>query len=559
MKPNILYFSAHFCVLLLLLTLSWNCAKGDTEPDLTATSKDYTGQYNDEHGKALDHTIDAQLAPSVRLPGGRKPLQVYTHQLTDRATEEQIVITRRPERGNLELFLISSQVVSSIEGSVSDYHIVAQEELKITSERFALQTQDLTGDGSIQEIFISGEDSQSNRQQVYVFQLQVSGAEKNIRGIRQIFHQEDNGSYEISFDHRGYYIVHQRLLNQANYQVELTELKWNAASRSFTVRKVETIDNNDKLSESLKAIYRGNAKDFFYATDGLWLNTDSRSNLNSPLQGRGKVNSQDVQSNANAKHKGQTFIYFDSEADEILIYADTIGLRNNDQVIEVYSISNMIKSLWNRLNIHVRNKYVANIQKSFYVTLEDIDTIRLFAPDGSSYTGTYKRINALKYQDYELQNMSDIGVADFQLEGVFTERTDGRQYSFQPEKLTLSQPDGRTWEGAYSLFSWQGKNYLELHLIEINSFEDYRRSYRIELGDSEDKSLNEEVQAEISRPDTESNTPKVKNNSGIQVLLLYPVSLLRVEEVTDTSENLIRLEREQNIDNRDLENLLPGG
>ena len=483
------------------------CSKNEAEQDVETVANQEQAQDSYDLGSILDNAINAQLTASVSLPGARTPLQVYKRQLTDRAAEEEIVISRHPERGNLELFLISPRVVSSVEGSVADHRIVAQEQLKIDSENFAVQTQDLTGDGSTQEIFVSGKNTANGLQQAYVFQLLLSGVEKDVIGLSRIFYQEGSGLYEISFSNKAYYIVYQRLLDQSSYQLELTDLQWNAALGSFVVRKVEIIESDDQLSDDLRAVYRGSAENFFAAIDGLWLRTSGDNGAT-----------------------GAVFLYFDSGMNELLIYADTLSLKENDQVIEVYNVSGMVKSLWNRLTLNVRHKYVYNIQNYFYVTLETNDTIKLFALDGSAYTGNYKRMNAAEYRDYASQ--SNISAADFQLEGLFTERSDGKRYTFQPDKLVLTEADGKIWQGAYSLFSWSGSNYLDIHLFEQKSLEEFRRSYRIERSTEE--------------------TP------DISVLLLYPVKLLRTEVVNNFSEDIIRLEQEQKIDKRQLESLLPG-
>ncbi|WGK69971.1 hypothetical protein P0082_03690 [Candidatus Haliotispira prima] len=517
---------------LLVLFAVTACSKNNEEQATETVAEDVTNRYDDDLSPLLDDAVSAKLATSVRLPGARTPLQVYTRQLTDRAAEEQIVISRHPDFGNLELFLISPRVVSSIEGSVADYRIVAQEELRIDSETFTVQTQDLTGDGTTQEIFVAGENTANGLQQAYVFQLLVSGAEKNVIGLNTIFYQQDSGSYEISYDDNGYYIVLQRLLDQSSYQLELTDLSWNPASRSFVVQNVEIIDNSTKLPDNLKAIYQGSAEDFFAAVDGLWVRGGSPNKLaaSAPQNRREAAND-------------QIFLYFDSEAGELLVYGDVIGLQKNDQIIEVYNIFSMIKSLWNRLNLNVRNKYVYNIQSYFYVTLEDHNTIKLFVSDSVTYMGTYKRVDAYNYETYRDDSLKRIGPANFQLEGAFTERSEDKRYVFQPDKMTVNEANGKVWEGSYSLFSWDDNNYLEFHLSEITSFEESRRTYRVELSSDEEG----------------SDTPREGlSTSDISVLLLYPVRLLQVEEINSTSESIIRLEREQKIDSRELEDLLPG-
>ena len=108
------------------------------------------------------------------------------------------------------------------------------------------------------------------------------------------------------------------------------------------------------------------------------------------------------------------------------------------------------------------------------------------------------------------------------LQGVFSERERARIYTFQPDKMRLDEPDSGIWEGAYSLYSWNGSNYLELHLTETQNFTEYRRSYRVEV---------------LSTEGDSSEAPSV--------LLLHPVRLLQGEEVNDTSQSVIRLEREE--------------
>ncbi len=503
-------------IAIIFISLFFSCAKNVVEQKVAddLDAKEYV--YDSDFNSVLDdNTIHTGLATSVSLPQGRKPLQVYVRQLTDRAAEEQIAVSRHPQNGNLELFLISPRIVSSAEGSVADYRIVAQKQLKIDSEAFAVQTQDLTGDGTTLEIFVSGQNTVTGLQQVYVFQLLIDGLEKDIIGLREIFYAESNGSYEISYDSsqinngKNYYIVHQRLFDQLSYELELSYLVWNAKQRTFVIEQVKTIDNGGKLSENLKAIYRGSAEDFIHAIDGLWISAISALHEEPEQVGRIKQTIADV------------FLYFDSEQKEVMVYADTIGLKANDQVIEVYTIVNMVKSLWNRVTLNLRNKYVYNIQNYFYVTLEDDNKIKLFTTDeNSSSDGNYQRVNMQTYQAYEAQNMDNVSTADFQLEGRFSERADGRQYTFLPDKLILVEPDGKTWEGAYSLFSWLGNNYLEFRLLQLNSFAEYHRSYRIEL----DRQIDEE--------------------SDISVLLLYPVKLLRAEQINNTSENVIRLEQQ---------------
>ncbi|MEM9424537.1 MAG: hypothetical protein AAF975_07110, partial [Spirochaetota bacterium] len=157
--------------------------------------------------------------------------------------------------------------------------------------------------------------------------------------------------------------------------------------------------------------------------------------------------------------------------------------------------------------------------------------IKLFALNGSSYAGSYERVNGSVFRDYEEQTMSNIGPVDFNLEGVFTESASGWEYSFQPDKLILSKSAGETWEGAYSVFSWKGMDYLEYHLRERGGLAESRASYRIEL-----------------EPD----------ESALSVVLLHPVELYRLEAVRRTLGDVVRLEREQKLDDTELENLLPG-
>ncbi len=519
-----------FIAFAAVLTLLVSCEKkGPNQTDEQFT-ENLANQYDDDLSPVLDNASGAQLTTSVSLPGTREPLQVYTRQLTDRAAEEQIVISRHPEQGNLEVFLISPRIVSSVEGSVADYRIVAQQGLDLRAQTFTVQTQDLTGDGTTQEIFISGQDELSGLQQAYVFQLLTSGAENNVVGLRRIFYREDSGSYEISYDEGGYYIVHQSLLDQSSYQLELTDLRWSETSRAFLVQNVEIIDNSTQLPDALKAVYRGSADDFFQAIDGLWI----------------LIGNPGSSSRASDAPEEQLFLYFDSENEEVLIYGDVIGLQQDDQIIEVYSISNMIKSLWNRLNLNVRNKYVYNIQNYFYVTLEDSNTIRLFALDGVSYVGTYQRVDDRQYAAYQEADLKSLAPADFRLEGSFAERSEGKQYIFQPDKMILGEADGTTWQGAYSLFSWSGNNYLEFHLKELNSFAELRQTYRIKAGEAED----------FPNPGDSAST--ATDSVDTSVLLLYPVRLLQVEEVNDPARSIIRLEREQEIDEREWESLLPG-
>lgn len=484
--------------------LGAGCSQNNTAQRAAATGEDFAVQYKNELDSAWNQTAQARLSTAVPLPAGRTPLQVYNRQLTDRAAQEQIVIARHPERGNLELFLISGSVVSSVEGSVTDYRIVAQQELQIDSEAFALQTQDLTGDGVTQEIFVSGRNTQSGLEQVYVFTLLVRGTDENIFGLREIFSRQGSGSYEISYNGSNYYIVYQQTLDEERGQLELSELYWDRTRRSFIVQNTERI--NTEPSENLKSVYQGSAQDFFAAIDGLWMQVNPQA------------------SEAGQDSRDSLFIYFDVPARELAIYGDVIGLGENQQVIEIYDISGVAKSLWNRVNLNIHNKYVYNIQNSFYITLEDWNTIQVFLMEGANYAGTYKRVDRENFRSYRDQNI--VGPAEFLLQGVFSERERARIYTFQPDKMRLDEPDSGIWEGAYSLYSWNGSNYLELHLTDTQNFTEYRRSYRVE----------------VLNPEGDSTEPP-------SVLLLHPVRLLQGEEVNDTSRSIIRLEREERGNN----------
>ena len=502
-----------YTLFLILLTI-WGCNQSNAIQRTAAANEDFALQYENELDTAWNETAQTRFSTAVPLPPGRTPLQVYNRQLTDRAAEEQIVIARHPELGNLELFLISGRVVSSVEGSVADYRIVAKQELQIDSETFALQTQDLTGDGVTQEIFISGQDTQSGLEHVYVFMLLGRGADENIAGLRRIFTQQGEGSYEVSYDGRRYYIVYQRLLDADSGQLEISQLYWSRASRAFIVQDTKRIDSNIDLPANLKAAYQGSAQDFFMAIDGLWMQTAPSS----------EVSSQEQNSN-------NLFVHFDAPARELAIYGDLIGLGENQQVIEIYDISGIAKSLWNRINLNIRNKYVYNIQNSFYITLQDWNTMQLFLMEGANYAGTYQRIDRENFRSYRDEKV--VGPSQFMLEGVFRER--GRIYTFQPDKLRIDeQPDesgGQIWEGAYSLYSWNGSNYLEFHVTETQNFTEYRRSYRVEPVDSQNRESDQtETEEEAAAP---------------SVVVLHPVRLLQGEEVADTSQSIIRLEREQ--------------
>ena len=498
----------------LVLLAVWGCNQNDAAQRTATAEEDFALQFENELDTAWNETAQDRLSTAVPLPPGRTPLQVYNRQLTDRAAEEQIVIARHPELGNLELFLISGRVVSSVEGSIADYRIVAKQELQIDSETFTLQTQDLTGDGVTQEIFISGEDTQSGLEHVYVFTLLVRGADENIAGLRRIFTQQGEGSYQVSYDGRRYYIVYQRLLDADSGQLELSQLYWSRASRAFIVRNTERIQNNAELPANLKAAYQGSPQDFFMAIDGLWKKTDS------------EVPSQQQDFN-------NLFIHFDAPARELVIYGDLIGLGKNQQVMEIYDISGISKSLWNRINLNIRNKYVYNIQNSFYITLKDWNTIQLFLMEGSNYAGTYQRIDRENFGSYQDEKV--LGPPQFRLEGVFREQS--RIYTFQPDKLRIDEQSdesgGQIWEGAYSLYSWNGYNYLEIHVTETQNFTEYYRSYRVEpINDQNEK--NNQTQREME-----------EQAAAPSVVLLHPVRLLQGEEVADTSQSIIRLEREQ--------------
>ena len=503
---------------ILLIVSVWGCTQNNATQRTATAKEDFVVQYENELDTAWNQTAQAQLSTAVPLPAGRTPLQVYNRQLTDRAAEEQIVITKHPERGNLELFLISARVVSSVEGSVADYRIVAKQELQIDSETFALQTQDLTGDGVSQEIFVSGQNTQSKLGHVYVFMLLVLGADENITGLQRIFTQQGNGSYEVSYDGNRYYIVYQHLLDADSGQLELSQLYWSQASRTFIVRNTERIESNTELPVNLKAAYQGSAQDFFMAIDGLWMQTMSASSS--------QVSNPQQDSN-------HLFIHFDASARELAIYGDVIGMGENQQVIEIYDVVGVAKSLWNRINLDIRNKYVYNIQNSFHITLENWNTMQLFLMEGANYAGIYQRIDSENFRSYQDENI--VGPAEFVLEGVFSERE--RIYTFQPDKLRLDEPPNQSggqsqiWEGAYSLYSWNGNNYLELHLTETQNFTEYRRSYRVELiNDQEDTQAGIEEQSQAAIP---------------SVVVLHPVRLLRGEEVVDTFQSVIRLEREE--------------
>ena len=158
-----------------------------------------------------------------------------------------------------------------------------------------------------------------------------------------------------------------------------------------------------------------------------------------------------------------------------------------DDIQEIYDWDETYRTIFKGIYIQSRNILIKSLRRDIYITVEDMDSIKLKIQGTTEWGGYYKPLSKSLQQglvhDEILEPLDEMN----RLSGLFKGGQGNEfylDYPFFTEKSVL----GENRQGVYTFFNLYGTNILQLRYQKENGLLDKRAVYKADFQITEDSS-----------------------------------------------------------------------
>lgn len=417
---------------------------------------------NDTVGEATDTNY---LVPMIDLPEDEYVQKIQDSNLDEDSEEEQIILTRVriDDKDILRLYIADYD-----NDNVRYRRALVQDINAQQMEGLSVHLQDLTGD-QLNELYITGfTDGGFHTIDAFAISSQSRGL-----AYRTVLSLSVNGTIDIQTKARSeayengekttesFPIITEETSTEDDDNLDLvkTIFNWNASARKYQPFSVAKIPGVTIKEEKLKKLYRGDLNGFKSFLTGPWHRVSDLNRREQPFLNE--------------------ILYFYPDEEQLIFTVDDVQ--------EIYSWKDTYRTIFKGIYIQSANILINSIRRDVYITVEDMDSIRMKIQGTTEWGGYYEPVSPTLQQ--ELIRLDKLETIDelTALSGLFKGSRGNEIYLDYPY-FTEKNSEGETEKGVLTFFDLYGTAVMEMRYQKENGLLARRAVYRASFSETGDNS-----------------------------------------------------------------------
>ena len=457
-----------FSLLLITILLFSSCKPDDrdsrdTAPRVITPRSDDANESADSEtkGESADTNF---LVPMIDIPENEYVQKIQDSNLDDDSEEEQIILTRVNIDGKDILRLYIADYDND---NVRYYRALVHDINAQHMEGLSIHLQDLTGN-QLNELYITGfTDGGFHTIDAFAIASLSQGLQYrlilslNVNGTVDIQTKGRSESYESGAKTgESFPIITEETSTEDDDNLDLvkTIYNWSSSARRYQPFSVAKIPGVTIKEENLKKLYRGDLIGFKTFLTGPWHRVLDLNRQEQPFL--------------------KEILYFYPDEDQLIFTVDDVQ--------EIYSWKDTYRTIFKGIYIQSTNSLINSIRRDIYITVEDMDSIRMKIQGTTEWGGYYEPVSPTLQQ--ELIRLDKLETIDelTNLSGLF-KGSRGNEIYLDFPYFTEKNADGETEKGVLAFFDLYGTSVMEMRYQKENGLLARRAVYRAtfnETGDS---------------------------------------------------------------------------
>jgi len=460
----------HYLILLPLILFLASCSqkKEINQPVgprvINPVSNEKSGT-DTEKGEGQDED-KSFMVPMVELPQDEYLQDIEDINIDTDNEEEQLILTKTTEEtgSHLKIYVVDYN------SDKHKYQISLEQVIKTQlMDGLSMYLQDLNGN-QLNEIIITGFDT-TGLHTLDAFSIKTLNGPDGLT-YRRVISLAVNGTIDIQTAERSEnYASGQKTWESFSIITEETNAKpdddsldlvktvydWSSASSGYRPVSVAKIPGVVIKEEKLKKLYRGNLNDFKDFLSGPWYRVSDLNAVEQPYL--------------------KEILYFNPDEDQVIFTEDNIQ--------EIYNWEDTYRTIFKGIYIQSSNILIKSLRRDIYITVEDMDSIRVKIQGTTEWGGFYKPLNSSLQQNLikneTLEPVDELSA----LSGLF-KGSRGTEIYLDYPYFTEKSETGESKKGVLSFYNLYGTDILEMRFQKENGYLEKRTVYRVSYDISED-------------------------------------------------------------------------
>ena len=407
------------------------------------------------------------LTPMIALPPEETLLLTNDLNLDFDTEDEQIILSQKQVNESTQVLLY---VVDYNNDDMVFYQAIKTTLSADSAEGLSILLQDLNGN-TMNEIIITGFTKEQNHT-FDAFTITSAGGVQGLR-LKNILSLRINGiidieNFERSQDYRmgkvtgeSFPIITEETdtVSEENLDLIKTTYQWSAGQKKYAPVAIDKIPGLTIKEEQLEKIYKGSLEGFTSYIAGPWYKIEDLNRKKQPLL--------------------QEMIYFDPESSQIIFSVDNIQ--------EIYDWNDTYRTIFKGINIQSRSSLITSLRRDIYLSLEELDRIKINIHGLTEWDGYYKPIDSNLQQS--LMDHTGIGESEVlsHLSGQFRNNK-GEDLNVELPYFTLKSGTETIAEGSIEFYILNEVSVMEMLYLKENGLQDHREVFSVEYQESTDSS-----------------------------------------------------------------------
>lgn len=421
---------------------------------------DYEGE-----NEAEDNSF---LVPMVEIPSENHIQRLQDINLDHDVEEEQIILTMVKDEEELDRLKL---YIADYNNDMMRYQLSLEELISPDHmEGLSVHLQDMNGN-QMNEVLITGFNKQGF-QTLDVFSIKTQGGSAGLT-YRRIVQLVVNGTIDIETTDRSqeyksgqntlesFHIVTEETNPEDDENLDLikTVYNWNKLANKYQPISVAKVPGITIKEENLKKLYRGDLNDFKDFLSGPWHRVSDSFGEKQPFL--------------------QDILYFQPDEEQVIFTIEDIQ--------EIYDWDDTYRTIFKGIYIQSHNILIKSLRRDIYITVEDMDSIKVKIQGTTEWGGYYKPLNLSLQQglvhDESLEPIKELN----QLSGLF-KGSQGNEFYLDYPFFTEKDVEGKNRKGVYTFFNLYGTSILQLRYQKENGLMEEREIYKVDFKIAEDSS-----------------------------------------------------------------------
>ena len=458
------------CSLLLTVLLLLISCKPDDRDTVESAPRIISPRLNDSdsanRSEAEGEKSDTNyLVPMIDLPEDEYVQKIQDSNLDEDSEEEQIILTR-VSVDNKDL--IRLYIADYDNDNVRYKRAMVQDINAQHMEGLSIHLQDLTGN-QLNELYITGfTDGGFHTMDAFAISSQSRGLE-----YKRILSLSVNGTVDIQTAARSeayktgektgesFPIITEETSSEDDDNLDLvkTIYNWSSSAYKYQPFSVAKIPGVTIKEEKLKKLYRGDLNGFKAFLTGPWHRVRDLDRQEQPFLNE--------------------MLYFYPDEEQLIFTVDDVQ--------EIYSWKDTYRTIFKGIYIQSDNILINSISRDIYITVEDMDSIRMKIQGTAEWGGFYEPVSpALQQELIHLDKLESIDELTA-LSGLFKGSRGNEIYLDYPH-FSEKNAEGETEKGVLTFFDLYGTTVLEMRYQKENGLLARRAVYRASFSETGDSS-----------------------------------------------------------------------